>query len=215
MKPKSKERITTIKQPTKLFLEDLELIFSILQETMDKVEVENDDFEFDNIQDLSQIKADSLIRLKFFGYKNNMIQIFIYICPKYISIILKKDDPILIGTIEKIKEIFGARKRNFFLSPKTVLVFSIIGLVISVSYLGSQLFLEVKSFFFIPLIGMISSVLSLFFLYFSKNQIILSYSKNAPSFWKRNQDKIIIGIITSFLTLLLSFVLGRVFNLIP
>jgi len=48
-----------------------------------------------------------------------------------------------------------------------------------------------------------------------KNEIILSYSEDNTSFWERNRDNIIMVIITSIISGIIGYILGKVTKVIP
>ena len=210
MKRKSKQKKLTINQPTKLFLEDIEQIYSIVNETMDSVSIENEDFEFENLQDLLEIKSSSLTNIRLVGYKNGRFRIFFSVYPRLIYISIEEDEPALVGTIEKVKEIIGARKRSLLLPIRFLTVLAFLGLVLS--FLG-LFFRSLPAFQ--GVISIVYNIFVLLLIYLSKNQIILTYSKNTPSFWKRNSDNIIVAIITSILTLIIGYVFGKITGFIP
>jgi|WetSurMetagenome_2_1015567.scaffolds.fasta_scaffold299480_2 hypothetical protein len=217
MKRKSKEKILNINQPTRLFLEDLEQIYSIINDTMGSVSVENDDYEFENLQDLLELKSPSLTNLKLVGYKGKWPQIFFFINPGSIHIRIDKDEPSLLGTIEKVKEIITARKRYPMLSPAIKLLLSCVPFVLVLSSLIYLFVSRKPDGAFYTLIGLswLLIVPVLFLNIPPRNQIILAYSKNVPSFWKRNSDGIIVATITSILTLIIGFLFGKITGFIP
>ncbi len=217
MKRKSKEKILTLTQPTKFFLEDVEQIYSIIDEVTESVSVENDDYEFNNLQELLDIKSLSLTNLKLVGYKNYLPQIFFFVNPGSIYIRINKDETSLLGTIEKIKEIIGARKRHLIPSQTFLRSFALLPLILAISGLVIKLLIRNQDGVFYTLLG-ISLFLNVPYWFLNnlpKNQIILSYSKNLPSFWKRNSDTIIVAVITSILSLTIGYIFGKITGFIP
>jgi hypothetical protein len=128
MKFKSKQKTLTITYPTKLFLEDLEHIYAILKEVVDKVTIDNDDFEFENLHDLSEMKSSDLKNLNLIGYKNNWPTISFLVYPNNISIRINQDEPSLLGAMEKIKEVISTRRLLTGISrtPQLILSFLLI-----------------------------------------------------------------------------------------
>lgn len=157
---------------------------------MDSVSIRNDDYEFENPQDLLEIKSSSLTNLLLIGSKNGRFRFFFSVYPRSIYISIQEDEPSLVGTIEKVKEIIGARKRPLLQPTRCLWVLVLVGLVLSI--------LNLINFPIKDLIATASLLVSIFSIVFnftllllillSKNKIILAYSKNTTSFWKRNSD---------------------------
>lgn len=217
MKLISKQKKVYYYQPTKFFLEDLERIYSIISEITESINIRNDDFEFENLQDLQKINTADVSNLKIVGNKNGLPQFILFIYSKLIYISAESDEPALLGGIEKVKEIIKTRKRPILLSNTNVIVISIIGLILT-SIAGVLLALSVNTVLLIRLLIAASLILDLYAfsqLFFGKNQIILKYSKESPSFWRRNSDKIFVAIIASVCTVILGYIITIVFTPTP
>lgn len=217
MKRKSKTVTATLMQPTELFLEDVEQIYSTISETADSVSIENDDYEFESINDLQEIKSSSLTNLKFIGYQNEWPQFFLFINPNSIYIRIYNDEMHLLGTASKVKEIISVRQRRFPPSRVTLVFLWVIAVVTSLVGLVIKFATQNHNEIVYTLIATtwIINILLVVLVKIPKNKINLTYSKNMPSFWKRNLDKIITGVITSLLTLIISYLFGKTTGFIP
>ena len=217
MKRKSKKISSTLTQPTELFLEDVEQVYSTISETAESVSIENDDYEFESIKDLLEIKSSSLTNLKLIGYQNEWPQFFLFINPNSIYIQINKDEAPLLGTAEKVIETIGARKRRFMPSSQTLQILSGLAILLAISSLVVKFAVKNSNEYFYALIAAtwLLNILILVLVNLPKNKINLAYSKNVPSFWKRNSDTITVAIITSILTLIISFIFGKVTGFIP
>ena len=210
MKALSRRIDLTINQPTKLFLEDLENIYSNITGIEDNISIRSDDFEFENIPDLLKNKTTEVTELTIIGYKNSYPNLFLFIYPKTIYLKADNDEPMVLGVIEKIKEIIKSRKRRLLFPAKGIIALSLIGLLGLVLALVLQKLLP-DNLILSRIVLAISIFLNLstwIQLLFAKNQINLVYSKDAPSFWKRNRDVIISGAIMTILTLLITYLLN-------
>jgi hypothetical protein len=218
MKRKSKKRIISIYQPTRLFIDDLEQIYSAMCETMHKVSIETDDYEFENIQELAELKTPKLTNLKMVGYKDNWPYFFFFMYPNSIHIRVEKDETELLGTMEKVKEIISVHKRPLLpASRASQILFSFLPLIAIVVAIIYAFVSKSQDAFYYTLFG-VSIFLNIPVWIFNlspKNQAILSDSKNASSFWKRNSDTIWVAIITTILTLIIAYFFGKIFTTPP
>lgn len=217
MKRKNKEKTSTIFQPSEFFLDDLEHFHSIISETMDSVSIENSDYEFENVSELVEEKSPPLTNIEFIGYQNKSPKIFLFIDPWSIYIRINKDEPSLLGTVEKIKEIIKVRKRRFVPSNELLTILTWVGVFLAVLSLVIRLTMKDYSVLFFTVLG-ISLFLNIpisFLIKYPKNKINLTYSKLTPSFWKRNSDTIVVAVITSILTLIISYIFRKVNGFIP
>lgn len=181
-------------KPVKVYLDDLEKIVAILNETNQRVEIIIGNYMLDNVEELKQIKEEVLYNMT------------IRVCNPYISVNLRpnnariyisEDTTISRGILGKIKDVLIRRKRHiayvnlFYITSG---ISFITGIFLSYSYNSK--------YFFIWLIGL---ALTLFLILLNciicgKYSIIIpKYKIDAPSFFKRNSDKIIIGIITAII----------------
>lgn len=209
MKTLSKRINLNINQPTKLFLEDLENINSNITEIADSISIRNNDFEFENLPDLLQIKTPELTELKFIGYKNGFPNLFLFIYPKTIYLEAYNDEPMVLGVIEKVKVIIRSRKRPLLQPMRFLTALVFLGLVVSISNL-----VAIDSLL-VSIISIVFNITVVLLILLSKNKIILTYSKNTTSFWKKNSDTIIVAIITSIMTLIIGYIFGKITGFIP
>jgi len=196
-------------KPVKLYLEDIENIFSLLSETYEKVLLRTDEFELESVDELKKLNIDNISRLSIIAHQDGWPSFLLSIFYDEIGIRIWKDNPTSLGVQEKIKQILKKRERSSFLqllynkaAAFIVLWFLLISLILSLSQKSSIVLLNI--------LAIALTVLWVFFAYKStQNLIILKHSINAPSFLKRNSEAILVTIITSIITLLLGYFFGK------
>jgi hypothetical protein len=222
MKLKAREYASKYRFVT-LFREDLNEIIRIFFSSFDKIDVDIDIYEIESTTlnginseiDKIQTKTgnDSIKEVAIKGYGDlNKILLEFRLNEFNLSKLIIHDieDTTTLGVftiIDLILEKSESILLNIITSYKFISVLALIGLVISCFFFISKL--DRLVVINIINIGMLLVSISIFLLYYGNikedvNTAHLEYSKPNINFFKRNQDKIIIAVISAFLAFILS-----------
>jgi len=196
--------------PVKLFLDDLEQIVEILQEVSKKVKISTNDYAFEDLKELVNKKYESINKLHI-SISDPYVSLDL---ESYgISLYIEKDEPISRGLFEKIKQILIQRKRPFgWLLTNWYLAGIFAGISIPLLIIGIEK--NISSFIILGIIpfGCIAAIWTVYGL---RNQsksnsiIIPKYKNEAPSFIKRNSDKIILIIFSALAGGIITFLVEK------
>lgn len=178
---------------------------------MDNVSIESGDYEFENLEELLNSKIPFRKTIKFIGKKGAWPQLLVSIHESMVYINLQKDEPLLLGSVEKIKTIIKRNKRALVPSIYNNMVLIAIGLILCLTGLITRQFSLIPEPYPMILVYLSYPPLfySLLFSFPSRNRIFFTYSKDTLSFWERNKDKLIVAIIPSILSLIVGYFLGK------
>jgi hypothetical protein len=203
-------------KPATLYRDDIEKIVEALREISPTIKLSSDEYHFADLKELCESKKDFFTHLEIesenpyisAGFHRNKIWLFIY-----------QDTPQSRGTFEKIKRIINHRARL------PLWVISILGTLSAAISGGICLFWFLLRVFqnkwtsptIIYGVFLIVCILwtwwMLYTLFYRYSIIIPKYRIEAPGFWKRNSDKVILVIISavigSLLTLLIKNLTGK------
>ncbi len=186
----------------KLFRDDLEAIFQIISETCKDTKMESGEYEYDSLDELESHAGREVRDLKIRGY-----------LPTGLTLHLRRDlGPDLWASGEtaeapflRIKDLLSQRKRLIGKLPKPGFWF-----VLSVIYVPLAILLRLPTLWY--LVGYFPFLLLLGISgiahhtgYFSS--ISLSRKHERKSFWSRNKDRIIVGIICALAGVLATWAL--------
>ncbi len=118
-----------------------------------------------------------------------------------------------VGTVQKILVILRNKRKliNRILGPYNfylciyMIVYTIASISIYIIFRIGNIYIDICAYIIFAILFIISMLPQV-----KKNQIILSYKKNTPSFWVRKKDDIIVGIIISIISGFIGFILGRI-----
>ncbi len=184
-------------RPVTLYLEDLEHIVDVLSEVSDKVSISTGDYALEDLKQLTELKRESINELSL-SIKEPYVSLDLM--PNSIWLYISKDDAVSRGAFEKIKQVLLQSRRPF-----TGLLHesSFTGLLSAVGFYpliygivrGNWLFITVG----IALIAM--GIIWFWYGFQDKfkrfSVIIPRYKSQAPSFFKRNSDAILLSIISA------------------
>lgn len=210
---KKTNRLCERLNPAKLYLDDIEKIVETMLQISDKVEISNEEYSFESLDELKELKQEALRNLEITASHPSRISIHF----KKDSIYLHASDdaPASRGILEKIKEIVAQRSRRLvwllnsnFLSggffALSMIVFIFYGVIDGNGYCFLAGIIGV-------IIGWFWSWRSIRSQHFNYSVIILKHRIDAPSFFKRNRDKIIIAIIASVIGGIVVVVFQKIF----
>lgn len=202
-------------RPVKLYLDDIEKIIETLSQVSSKVSISTEDYALDDAQQLASLKQEQITYLHISLHEP---YISLELKPSNIWLFAAEDEPISRGLFEKIKQILLKRERKF---ARIVHNGSLMGLLIGASLVLLVWGIAVSNILiiFVSIAWLILSVAFTWYGYqdqFKKYSIIIpKYEINAPSFWKRNSDKILLMILSAIFGGLVSLVLLKVFGKAP
>lgn len=188
-----------------------ELVHLFSETTGDEVEIKACDYKIDNLDELKSLPADKIHELSITSKKPNIL---ISLAEENVRIeVLDKYSLELQGLVTKMENVFLENKRHFIpvLQNSLLSIFYpviLILLFLRFLYLLGTLSvskewelyaaeLTIEGFLIIVLLSCGAWEFYLRKLAFSTIQ--LDFRKNIPSFWKRNRDKLFVGLICSVL----------------
>lgn len=198
--------------PLKLYLEDIEFLVKRLESISGTITIKTQTHEFENITEFSEITKDPLRTLEVRS-RNPFLSVVLGKSSAYLY--LSEDLPEARGVLEQIDSYLRKRRKTFtsvLVSPVGWLVWIALVVITPVLIAG----LCPPRFQVLGLLGWISlaSLFYLFgfFLYRQRYTIVIPKRRSeAPSFWERNWEKIIIAILVG----LLGFFLGWLSRFLP
>lgn len=202
-------------KPLKIDFKDIEKIFAILSEVSNDYEIKNNDTQYDDLEELSKIEDEIIYDLDLITHS------------PYISVHFRKKDSAHLYIEKDTNELHGVLDKIYnILKPKQVKLYNF-----------CTKLAKVLKFIFcitaIPIIFILNSkepnkisIISVFF-YFGLlisfvifwasygtfvekryNRIYLHGKKD--TFWKRNKDSIIVGIIMAFVSGIIGYFIGKI-----
>ena len=193
--------------PVKLYLDDIEKIVEIIAEVSDQVLLITDEYEFVDASDLASLERGSINALEI-TCSDPYLQF--ELAPGWIRLYIGSDTPESRGTLEKVKAILLTRRRRlgwlrdqYWLAPW----FWLAPLALLLQGIESRAWLPIVA-------GIGGTCLFAVWLWwgyraalYRHTVIVLRRRKEEVSFWKRNSDTIIVGIIMAVVAGLLGSVL--------
>lgn len=202
-------------KPVTLYLDDLEKIVDILRQVSDSAEISTKETILSNLNELTKLKRESLNELYI---RLDEPYISLNLMPNTIWLFIGKDEPISRGLFEQIKHVLGRRTCScawLINSPWIMGLLLGIGINLFSPGIAEGNWLDVASGGFIICLSI------LLFLYgynrkFRKYSIIIpKYRSEAPSFFKRNADAILLNIISAILGGIITFAVAKLTEAIP
>jgi hypothetical protein len=194
--------------PLKLYLEDIEFLVKRLESISSRITIKTDTHEFENISEFSNTQKEALRKLQILSRDPYLI---VELNQLSASLYLSEDRPDARGVFEQIKSHLQKRRKFF-----TAIFFSPIFFIPSIAFclLVAPLISR-----FVPSSFQLFALLAWLFLYVCAgclflflhnrryNIIIPKRRSDAPSFWERNWEKIVIGVLTGLLGLLIGWLI--------
>ena len=211
-----------------LFKEDLEQLAELFKCNFGEIEIEADGYKVADISEINELEKDVIYDFMISGKdKDNYFdKMTLDISKKSTYIFIDgHNDTKCIGAKYKINEILRSRRR---ISNILIILKSYWGIIIPLSLfiILSSILIYYKSYFnkkyleiYLSIILLLPFSLTLFLLFLSNfiyNSIHLKYSWEKINFYRRNKDKIIVGIlcaiIGSITILVISFIINKINN---
>lgn len=177
--------------PSVLFLDDIERIIEIISKVSDEIKITTNEYELESVKELSELNKQYITELHIDSHKPS---ISLDLESQDIRLYLGEVTPEARGILEEIKDVLCSRRRKFWS------LFSRKGFITWIIFSGVSFFLpegriwdSALIFLFIPLFT--------FWIWWSWKVVFHEYSliflkeSRQESWWKRNKDKIIVGVI--------------------
>lgn len=195
-----------------LYIDDLEQIVEVLQELVTDIEISTDEYTLTDIGELSKSNKEYFTFLKL-ATRDPYISTDLK--PDGIWLYIAKDDTVSRGAFEKIKQILVKRKRPFaWLLHNSVIPGLFIGLA-----LGWGL---VQGSFVGRLLAISALILGVSWFWYGHRDrfekyslIIRKHRIEAPNFFKRKADEIVLAIIAAIIGSLLTLVVTKLIGTAP
>jgi len=193
-----------------VFQEDIDFFYEVLKELSPDFDITINDFLLDNYNEISEVreKISEVTNIQFFNPSHlsfSINQNKAHICPFSTKLEVT-------GATERIhKRLLSCKRKiswiSIFGSPITLnagLWFALGSAVLHKFYSWSFLYIPIV----VGVVMSIGSGIVIFSAIHEKScNITLYYSKDRPSFWKRNSDKIRIAIITAIITGIFAYII--------
>ena len=200
-----KKSIKYVYKSVNLYLDDIKKIYELMKSHDSELTMTNDDYIFDNVDELMDLKRGSIDVLKI---QNKNFDMRFELSEHGVELNIDKDTPTAMGIYIQIKEIIEKRKRRII--PLNYICGIGIGSGFTIClYFFDNVFFRV--------IGATIAILSLLLGYFTfqsvSSKIILKYKIDSPPFIKRNLDSIIVSIIFLLLGIILTVMAQKLFGI--
>lgn len=210
---KKQHKSIEFNKPVHLYLEDLHEIESILKEELKvkELEITFDEYEAKSIKEIPE-GTENVSTYLVFQTSNPNISISIY--KHSTSIWLSSTNLELEGAIAKITDLLTKRTRKFIFYSFKVLNLGISLIFITVAILSSW-FGRMSRNIQIILLLIFLLTLTLWILTILKpvkSIIEFKEKKKTPTFFQRNKDRIIVGLLVGIPVAIFSFLLGFIFR---
>ena len=198
--------------PVKLYLEDIGAIWDVLKDTCEEVILKTEEYEYGSVEEFARESKGIIHKLTFTGSRPYLT---VDLALDNSRLYAGADDAKSYGGLEKVRELLKQRRR-----PVVSVATGGTGIVLLLfaafllSYLGAEA-IRYRSLWW----GIATALVVLIVLYLvvmsfrwitRGNLIIPKHRAEAPSFFRRNQDQLVTGIILSLFGALIGYVLGRV-----
>lgn len=182
----------------RVYIDDIEKFYALLNEISTNVEFELGDYKIENVAEISQIHDEKITDFKIISKDPYIVIDYSDLGAR---IYVSNPDASQELVINKIEKILIERRNGFFsFIDKNYTYFSVFaGILVFVTLLIQSHFSQIAA-----LIITVMFFLSVVFITGRKSSIIMSYKKDYPSFFSRNKDDILISIIFLILGWVLS-----------
>lgn len=200
----------------RLFKRDIEEIIKLFKQNCESVEIYIDEYKLD---DISEIKDIGKQEVSYFHIKSTL-QAYLNLSSKSANFVLTNEDNLKLRGLEtKIDQIFAGRKSawNILNSPWFIIPYTISTVCVVIWWLLSLTFLSLSLTFFASIVGVM--ILGLFPLcisyllkYIDSNKhcvIFLCNPEERSNFFKRNKDRLIVGLVITIVGGIIAFILRK------
>jgi hypothetical protein len=194
--------------PTILYLDDIERIYNILTRYATEVSIKTKDYALDSPKHLPELKQEYINELRFYA---NEPFIQLSLLRDGAEMVVYDDDPHAMAAVSDIRRIINSRIRligNIWLRVALLLTLPVVfssWIITNLQYIGIYELLQLGLF--------IIAMVIVAHIYGSRfSTILLSYKIDSPSWWKRNQDNLIVGIILVIVGIVIGYVFSKVFG---
>lgn len=200
---KLKKSITKKLPPVKLYLDDLESIYDILKQKAKGVDITTEDYA---VEDVKQLKNLETKKIHYLSIKCSDPYVTMEFYPGWVKIYFGEDSTYNRGILSEIEDVLSKRKVflgsflasswAFFLNG--VLIGGSFSAMIGMSKTYTWLFLALELIFILLMIFLWR------FTFRGYSTIVLLERKEELSFWARNRDQILVGIIAALVSSLVT-----------
>jgi len=197
---KLKKPLTKDLPPIKLYLDDLEAIFYVLEQKVKGIDITTEDYK---LEDIKQLKSLEIRKIHYLSIRCNDPYMSIEFRGNSASIYFAEDSTYNRGILSEIEDILNKRKAflgRFFASNWATFVlggFSGFSFVVMLAMLRNESLAYFWLFVGLVLLSIFFSVHSFRLGLWNYCTIALSKRKEENSFWKRNRDPILVAIIAA------------------
>ena len=198
----------------KLYLDDLEEILADLSKVSDNVVVTTGKYELDDLGELSKLRKEELEEIRFVA-RDPYVSLEILPDSGFLYIAEDKGDSR--ATYERLKQIVLRGKRRS-LPYRFLLVFPAIGggiigmsIIELIKHIVTSDIREITQSLILLALGCVVMVIAVVKTPIPRSIIILKHRMDAPSFLKRNRDKILLILISALLSVLATLLIQKLF----
>jgi hypothetical protein len=203
--------------PVKLTRKDLEDLAALIRETAPepaRIRVETEDYELENLEELFTLPEEAISSIRIYSLPEASIVVNI---DERGSLILRQDSSALLdaafdkicSTIRRGKRRFLNASRKYFLAILTHLPFWVIFFSQRAdTSLRSNLLLNITMYASLAIALLWATLNAAARTRNQFNKIMLKDEAGRRTFWKRNRDQIIVGLIVALLTAIVSIPAG-------
>lgn len=199
MKPKKRALTWSAASAVRLYLDELEEIEDILLKAADEVQVEHPDFdEIASSGELQAVEAPirqlTLRAHKSYGPDHQSDVVRVLFAPDSVRVIAAEDTPELRGILDELKHvIWGA---GWIISSGIPTLIAFVGMIavaaaVSLGAAGEWALVVSVIVAAVIILNLLKRAYGRLF-----TTIVPEYRYQGPSFWKRNRDLLIVGIVT-------------------
>lgn len=219
---KRKKSIFEKLPPARLFLDDINEIVGIFKEISNDVEIETEDYKLEDVSEMRNLNSDYINELMITSHQPYLTLRF----EPYKAYFHSSEDTLIVrGALEKIRKIFSTKPNrllNFYNNYIIKIIYNLLP-IISGGMLGYGFISisENKNYYIFIYTGILLLLITLATswqrasLRNKYSVIYLFNEKDRKSFWKRNQDSIISGIIGSLFVAIMAWFASELIKIVP
>ncbi len=198
-------------KPVLLYRDDIEQIVEVMREVSPDAELSTDQHKFNDIKEWAELKRDYFTNMRL---KTTNPYVSLELSERSVWLYIDKDTAQSRGAFEKIKRLLTKLKRpseklmNYWMPP--IIVNLCIYFLLAAS-LSKKLSLNIWTITIVDVILLLAGWWWTRWVFQSRTRkysiIIPKYRIDAPNFWQRNSDKIVLAIICTVLGSLLTLLI--------
>lgn len=200
----------------RLYKKDIDEIIKLFKQNCESVEIYIDEYKLD---DISEIKDIGKQEVSYF-HITSTLQAYLTLSSKSANFVLINEDDLKLRGLEtKIEQILAKRKSawNILNSPWLYIPYIIITVCVIIWWLSSLTFLSLSLTFLASIVGVMilgffPLCISYLLKYIDSNKhcvIFLCNSEERSNFFKRNKDRLIIGLVIAIIGGIITFILRK------